>query len=205
MLNRIRNIRKRWIIVSAIGALLAIALVSGAVLAADARSDLANHSLNDGYGHGRHGEGQSDALLLRVAEILGIERSTLESAFATAIDEQAETKFNDRVAELAADETLTQEQADAATAWFANRPELSGAIAARLAGTSDSDRVDGWLARLVEHEKLSQDEADALAAWHDDRPDALPEVKHGRSKHGKGGHHDKDGDSGASPEEGSDG
>ena len=200
MLNRIRNIRKRWIVISVIGALLAIGLVSGAVLAADARSDLANHSLNDGYGYGRHGKGQSDALLLRVAEILGIERSTLESAFATAIDEQAETKFNDRVAELAADETLTQEQADAATAWFANRPELSGAIAVRLAGTSDSDRVDGWLARLVEHEKLSQDEADALAAWHDDRPDALPEVKHGRLKHGKGRHHDKDGDSGASPE-----
>ena len=207
MINRIRTIRKRWLVLFAAVALLAVGLVSGAALAANARADYIAGELRYGNGHAygdsRHGRGNSAALMSRVAEILGIEQATLESAFATAIDEQAETKFNDRVAQLVADETLTQEQADAATSWFNSRPTNSGPIAIRLAATSDSDKVDGWLARLVEHEKLSQDEADALAAWHDDRPDSLPEVKHGRSKHGKGHYHDKDGNKGVSPEEGS--
>lgn len=194
MLNRIRNIRKRWIIISVIGALLAIGLVSGAVLAADARSDLANHSLNNGYGHGRHGKGQSDALLLRVAEILGIERSTLESAFATAIDEQAETKFNDHVAQLVADETLTQEQAGAATSWFGARPANSGPIAMRLAGAADSGRVDSFLAEMVEKEKITQDESDSLSEWHDDRPESLPEAERKRRRHHDGHRNDDSSD-----------
>ena len=92
---------------------------------------------------------------------------------------------------LVADETLTQEQADAANAWFDERPANSGALALRLAGTSDSDKVDNFLARLVENEKLTQDESDALDAWHDDRPDSLPEISR---KHGRHGDADGDGE-----------
>ena len=192
MLNRIRNIRKRWLIVLTAVGLLAVGLVSGAVFAVDARSDYIDNSLSegDGYGQSRRGHGYSAALLTRVAEILGIERATLESAFATAIDEQVETKFNDRVAQLVADETLTQEQADAATTWFANRPELSGSIAYRVSHTSDSDKVDSWLTRLVSKGKITQEEADAIKTWHDDRPDSLPELAKGR--HDRHGHHDGD-------------
>ncbi len=191
MFNRIRNVRRRWLIVCTAVGLLAVGLVSGAAFAAEARSDYIVNSLREGggygYGQNRHGHGNSAALLTRVAEILGIEQATLESAFATAIDEQAETKFNDRVAQLVADEALTQDQADAATAWFANRPELSGAIAVRLASTSDSGKVDSFLAKMVEKEKLTQDESDALNEWHNDRPESLPEVER---KHWR--HHDSD-------------
>ena len=204
MFNRIRNIRKRWLIVAAAVALLTVGLVSGVAFAANARADYIASALHHGdgyaYGQSRHGHGDSSALMARVAEILGIEQATLESAFATALDEQAETRFDAKVAALVADETLTQEQADAATGWFEERPELSGPIAIRLAATSDSDKVDGFLAKLVEKEKLTQDEADALSAWHDDRPDSLPEHKGKRHDADGDGHHkrgktDDDGDS----------
>lgn len=184
-------------------ALLAVGLVSGAAFAANARADYAANSLGYGYGDAmgksRHGHGNSAALMVRVAEILGIEQATLESAFATAIDEQAETRFDAYVAGLVTNETLTQEQADAATSWFESRPSLSGRIAIRLAGTSDSDKVDNFLAKMVEKEKLTQDESDALNEWHDDRPDSLPEVErkrrshHGRDREG-GSSGDNDGD-----------
>ena len=151
MINKIRSVRKRWLIVTAAVALLAVGLVSGGAFASNARADHVAHSLNygvgDGTGKGRHGHGNSTALMGRVAEILGIEQTTLESAFSTAIDEQAETKFDARVAQLVADETLTQEQGDAATSWFEERPALSGPIAIRLAGTSDAGKVDNFLAK----------------------------------------------------------
>jgi len=196
MFNRIRNIRKRWLIVTAAVALLAVGLVSGAAFAANARADYATNALSYGYGEamgkGRHGHGNSTALMSRVAEILGIEQATLQSAFAAAIDEQAETKFDARVAQLVTDETLTQEQADAATTWFEERPALSGPIAIRLAGTSDSDKVDNFLAKMVEQEKLTQDESDALNEWHDDRPESLPETERKHRRHHGGDRDDDD-------------
>ena len=199
MINKIRSVRKRWLVVTAIVALLAVGLVSGAAFAANARADYAANSLSYGYGDAmgksRHGHGNSAALMARVAEILGIEQATLDSAFATAMDEQAETKFDTYVAGLVTDETLTQEQADAATSWFEKRPALSGPITIRLAGTSDSDKVDNFLAKMVEKEKLTQDESDALNEWHDDRPESLPETerKH-RRHHGGDGDGDSNGD-----------
>ena len=193
MFNRIRNIRKRWFLVAASVALLAVGLVGGTVFAAGAPSHVIGNALHQGYDHDDRWSGKSDggAIMARVAELLDIEQATLEAAFATALDEQANTKFEERMAALVSDETLTQEQADAANAWFDERPANSGALALRLAGTSDSDKVDTFLARLVENEKLTQDESDALDAWHDDRPDSLPEVSR---KHGRHGHGDADGD-----------
>ena len=193
MFNRIRNIRKRWFVVAASVALLAVGLVGGTVFAAGAPSHTIGNALHQGYDHDdrRGGKGNGGAIMARVAEILGVEQDTLESAFATARDEQANAKFEERMAALVDDETLTQEQADAANTWFDQRPANSGPLALRLAGASDSDKVDNFLARLVEKEKLTQDEADALAAWHDDRPDSLPEVSRKHGRHGQG---DADGD-----------
>ena len=187
MLNRIRNIRKRWIIISVIGAMLAIGLVSGAALAADARSDLANYSLKDGYGHGRHGKGQADALLLRVAEILGIERSTLESAFASARAEQADARFASYTALLVANGTLIQEQAGEATDWFSGRPSGMEWVTEGIARTAQSEQSAMRLTRLVMAGTLTQDEAEAIASWHADRPDFLPVLAAGDSDH-RGGH-----------------
>ena len=195
MFNRIRNIRKRWFLVAASVALLAVGLVGGTVFAAGAPSHVIGNVLAQGYDHDdrRGGKDNSSAIMARVAEILGIEQDTLEGAFATALDEQANAKFEERMAALVADETLTQEQSDAANVWFDERPSNSGRLALKLARTSDSDKVDNFLARLVENEKLTQDESDALGAWHDNRPDSLPEASRGEGRHGHGDE-DDDGD-----------
>ena len=193
MFNRIRNIRKRWFVVAASVALLAVGLVGGTVFAAGAPPNAIGKALHQGYNYDDHrgGKGNNGTMMARVAEILGIEQDTLEAAFAAALDEQANAKFEERMAAWVTDETLTQEQADAANTWFDERPANSGPLALRLAGTSDVDKVDNFLAKLVENEKLTQDESDALDAWHDDRPDSLPEVFR---KHGRHGHGDADGD-----------
>ena len=189
MFNRIRNIRKRWFVVAASVALLAVGLVGGTVFAAGAPPNSIGKALHQGYDYDDHrgGKGNSGAMMARVAEILGVEQDTLEAAFATALDERANAKFEERMTALVTDETLTQEQADAANTWFDERPANSGPLALRLAGTSDADKVDNLLARLVENEKLTQDESDDLDAWHDDRPDSLPEVSRKHRRHGHGG------------------
>ena len=197
MFNRIRNIRKRWFVVAASVALLAVGLVGGTVFAAGAPSHGIGKALHQGYGYDDHrmGKGDGSAIMARVAEILGIEQDTLESAFATALDEQANTKFEARMAALVADETLTQEQADAANTWFDERPANSGPLAIRLAHTSDSERVDTVLEKLVDGERITEDEADALSDWHDDRPDSLPTATRKHSGRHHGHHRDGNGDS----------
>ena len=193
MFNRIRSIKKRWFVVAASIALLSIGLVGGSVFAAgsDPGEALRRGGHFDLRGRGHHGG--SDTVLNRVAELLGKSRTELDSAFATALDEQANTKFEDHVQGLVDDETLTSEQATAANTWFDTRPANSGPMAVRLAGTSDSDKVDGWLSKLVDAEKLTQDESDALSDWHDDRPDSLPTATRGHSGRRHGDHGDGDG------------
>lgn len=194
MFNRIRNIKKRWFVVVGAVALLSIGLVGGSVFAAGATGNALGSGLRyasdqDGY---RHGKGDQSAVLARVAEIVGVEQDTLEAAFRTAFDEQAETRFKDRIDALVADETLTEDEGNTARTWFENRPELSGPLALRLARTSDTDRVNNWLERLVDTGKLTQEQADALSAWHAERPEALPETAR-RHSHKRGGHDNDNG------------
>ena len=191
MFNRIRNVKKRWFVVVGAVALLSIGLVGGSVFAAGVTGNAPGGGPHyaagqDGY---RHGKGDSSAVLARVAEIVGVEQDTLEAAFRTAVDEQAETRFNDRIDALVADETLTEDEGNAARTWFEDRPELSGQLALRLARTSDTERVNNWLEKLVDAGKLTQEQADALSAWHAERPDALPESEHRHKGHRKGHRH----------------
>lgn len=186
MLNRIRNIRKRWIVISAIGALLAIGLVSGAVLAADARDDLADSVYYDGYRHGGGGKGHSDALLLRVAEILGIEQATLSSAILTARSEETDARFTSYTGLLVAGGTLTQEQADEADTWFSDRPDGLDWATESLARSPQSDQFTARLSRLVTSGTLTQDQAESIASWHADRPGSLPEGATRRDDRGWG-------------------
>lgn len=191
MFNRFRGIRKRWFVVAASVALLAVGLTFGSVFASNAVPggvfDKDRYFEQRAAGH----YGNNDTWLDRVAEILGVGRTDLDSAIATASDERADTRFEEYVQGLEDDETLTSDQATAANDWFDQRPSDTGPLALRLSATSDSDKVEGWLAKLVENEKLTQDESDALSSWHDDRPDSLPEVSR---KHGRHGHKDADGD-----------
>lgn len=198
MINRLRGIRKRWIIISATALLLAMGLVSGVALAADARNDLINSAPYGDNDYGRNGKGHPDALLLRVAEILGVDQSTLESAFGTARSEQVDARYESYTGLLVASGTLTQDQADEADTWFDDRPDDTDWLTERLARTSASDQSTAQLTRLVSAGRLTQEEAEDVATWHADRPDFLPvstaanfdEHRGRRAEHGKfGGEH----------------
>lgn len=194
MLNRIRNIRKRWLAIFAVVALLAVGLVAGAALAANSSDH--SYQINPPgyhYGVGHMMKGPDLDVLARVSELIDVEQTTLESAFATAYDERADARFTAYTETLVEDETLTQEQADAATTWFDTRPGNSGPIAILLAFTANSGFVDDLLSRMVEHGKLTQEESDALSGWHGNRPDSVPEMERGRFGHRKG-HHDGESD-----------
>ena len=193
MFNKIRGIKKRWFVVAASIALLSIGLVGGSVFAAGSGPGGVLQRGGDFDLRGGRHHGGSDTVLNRVAELLGKTRTEVDSAFATALDEQANTKFEEYVQGLEDDETLTSDQATSANDWFDERPSNSGPLALRLARTSDSDKVDTFLEKLVDGERITQDEADTLSDWHDDRPDALPTVTR-EHRNGRHGHHG-DGDS----------
>ena len=176
MLNKIRNIRKRWIIISTTSVLLAIALVSGVALAADAKSDLIAHTLDQNSNYGKRGGGNSDALLLRVAEIVGLEQATLAAAFGTARTEQVDARFDSYLGLLEAGGTLTGEQADAADTWFSDRPAGLDWVTESMVRVAPSDQSTARLTRLVAAGQLTQDAAESIATWHADRPDSLPEL-----------------------------
>ena len=201
MFNRIRNIRKRWFVVTATVALLAVGLVSGAAFAANGATHGIGKTFHHGNGYGydadrsgSRGEAHTQ-VMARVAEILGVEQTALEDAFKTALHEQSDARFADYAAELVSEETITQEQADAAITWFNSRPAETGRLAGIAVATADTDKMDALLSRMVDAEKLTQEQADAISAWHAERPDTLPEHA-GRGFH-KGRHHNGDDDDGS--------
>ena len=201
MFDRIRTIRKRWLIATTAAALLAVGLTAGAVFAAgsparyfgDGISPAAKIHPSSGFHHAGHSQ-----LFPRVAEILGIEEEALSNAFTTAWNELADEQFQARMDALVEDETLTHEQADGAVAWFQSRPADAGPLAFIAVATADADKVGKYLDRMVENELLTQAQADAIADWHAERPDYLPEHRRhmfgGKGRHGRG--HDGDGHDG---------
>lgn len=205
MLQRIRNIRKRWLLVPAAAALLAVGIVGGAALAAGVGGP--GYGPAPGFGmagdsddkRGGHRDMET-RLLARVAEIVGVEAAALEQAFDTAFNEFANEEFAAKMNALADDGTLTEEQAAAAIAWFNDRPAEAGKMAFMVAMTASSDKVGRLLDRGVAKGYLTQEQADAIAAWHEERPDFIPQREHDRGRHhGKGKH-----DSGESSESGAD-
>ena len=210
MFNRIRAIRKRWFAAAgAMLALLAVGLVIGGGLTAgrsmamDADGSFGFGGYGYGYderrGHHRGGDadGSKEALLSRVAEIVGVDAGNLRAAFVTAHEEQVTAKFGERADTLVADGTLTQEQADAAAVWFAARPAGSGRLAYYAAGSADAERVTDRLSKMTAAGYITQEESDALAAWHGQRPEGLPEFGKMRGSHdGRGHHRSGDGDGG---------
>lgn len=65
-----------------------------------------------------------DALLTRVADILGIDKQDLENAFTQAQRETRENALDTRLQELVKQGAWTQQQADAYKAWIKARPDV---------------------------------------------------------------------------------
>jgi len=149
--------------------------------------------------------GKHDSVKDRVAEILGIERETLDSAMSTARDEHREAKQDERLAALVEAGTITQAQADEIDAWEDSRPEVMDELKrlGRGHNTGDDNSIEARLAALVEQEVITQAEADEITAWNDAKPDYLDELReemrpdrggerdgrrgrHGHGPHGRG-------------------
>ena len=178
MFNKMRNIRRRWFAVAGAVALLSVGLVTGSVVAAGAGGvDGGPFHRGDGPQENRGGHGDPDALMARVAELLGVEPAALEAAFVTAMDEQSETVFDAYIDGLVTDGVLTADQGNEARTWFQSRPAGAGALGLHFSdgadSDSDADAIDLWLSMLVETGQLTQEEADGIRAWFDDRPDFL--------------------------------
>jgi len=71
-------------------------------------------------------EASENALLERVADILGIDEEDLINAFEQAQQEMREEAFINRVNEAVEEGLITQEQADAIIEWWGQRPEEIG-------------------------------------------------------------------------------
>ena len=120
MSNKLRHVRGRWIFAAA--ALLAIGLMSGAALAANGPVQPVGSNHYNGHETAWAGRDARDALLARVAEIVGVEQETLTDACGIALDERAAQDFEAIVAHRMGDETLARGQADAISAWHTKRP-----------------------------------------------------------------------------------
>lgn len=180
--NEGKHMKRKLTVMIAVAAFAVFALGGAAVASAAG-----------GFGGG---SGSSERLD-RVAEILGIESSELQSAMQQARSEAAAERLAERLAEAVEDEVLTQEEADAIQAWFDGKPEaLESLTRDQHRDMRDANRLGllaEFLAGLVEDEVLTQVEADEIGTWIEARPTELleqirPERGHGRGHHRFRGH-----------------
>ena len=112
--------KKRWLVMSVVVGLLTVGITAGAVLA---------------HGGGADGESALNSFASRVAAILGLEESQVQDAFTQAkgeaqVAKQAarETRIQDKLDQMVADGSITQEQADEYMEWIRSKPEGIGSL-----------------------------------------------------------------------------
>ena len=145
------------------------------------------------------GEKPLDSIKDRVAEILGIDRESLDTAMRTAREEHREASQDKRLANLVETETITQAQADEIESWKDSKPEVVDDLMklGRGHGTGDDVSIEARIAALVDQEVISQSEPDAITAWAEAKPNYLNDLReelkggrngegrHGRQRHGR--------------------
>lgn len=166
-----------------------------------------------GAAFAQEGPGDSspgDSIRDRVAEILGIDRETLDSAMKTARDENRDANQEERLAVLVEQEVITQAQADEINVWQDARPEVMDELKGLGGGKghghgtmppADESAVEARLAALVEQEVITQADADEILAWHDAKPEYLDDLRQElrserdgqRGRHGRHGRNHRGG------------
>ena len=141
----------------------------------------------------------TDSINDRIAEILGIDRETLDFAMETARKEYREAKQDKRLTVMVEAGTITQEQADEIDVWKDTKPEVMDGLK-KLAREYGGVRgnLEATLNILVEQQAITQAEANEIMAWKDAKPiyiDKLREelegerdVKGPRGRHGQKWH-----------------
>jgi hypothetical protein len=106
-------IKKHLLLISVMAAVVVLisGIIGGAVYA---------QSTNDQSGTTSTGK----SLMARVATILGIDQTKLESAFSQAQKEMQSEEMTARLAKLVADGKITQDQADQYKTWIESKPDL---------------------------------------------------------------------------------
>ena len=136
---------KKFIVIVA---LLAVALVAGTTGVALAQD-------ND------EGVGPHQALLTRVAQILGIDQQKLEDAFKQAMTEKREQfkeESEQKLQDMVNQGKITQEQLDEFNAWLSAKPDIP------MVGPRA-------LKNLVDEGKITQEQLDAFKDWLKARPE----------------------------------
>jgi len=99
--------KKRWLFIPLLLALLACGVTAGAILA---------------FGGG-DGDSPVKSFASRVAGILGLEESKVQNAFNQAVNEARLDHLTRKLDRLVTDGSITQEQADEYLSWFQARPD----------------------------------------------------------------------------------
>ena len=102
--------KKRWFIVPVITGLLALTLTGGAIFAQNNAE--------------RRGEHRHQGVMTRVAEILGLEESTVQDAFSQAHQEQHEAALKNKLDRMVANKKISQKQADDIWDWYLAKPDV---------------------------------------------------------------------------------
>ena len=153
---------KRKITLGVITGLLGAFALSGTVFAQEKQSDSTPH----------------DSINERIAEILGIERETLDSAIKTARKEYLKAKHYKSLAAMVEAGTITQEQANEIDTWKDNKPEVIDRLKELVRENGGVKRhPEANLSNLVEKEVITQAEADEILAWKDAKPSYLNKLR----------------------------
>jgi hypothetical protein len=100
--------KKRWVLVSAIAAMIAIGVVTaGAALAQG--TDTGDPAISD--------------LVSRIARILNLEEARVQDAVDQALRETRDESVRNKLNELVEQGRITQEQADEYFTWYQSRPD----------------------------------------------------------------------------------
>jgi hypothetical protein len=163
-------VKKRWILISMAVGLLALMATGGAILA-------------QGNSHSG-GPGYAGDLASRVAQILGLDEATVQSALDQAHRDIQDERLESHLDRMVAAERLGEEDADAWLQWFQSRPDA----AVRLPGVSllSGEMLQRRLDRLKQAQVISQEEANEVLAWHEQRPEVPPFLRHGHRGKGYG-------------------
>ena len=152
--------KKRWFVIPVVAGLLALVVTGGAIFA-------------QGNSHGSSVGKAGQEITARVAELLGLEPSVVQSAFDQAISERRDAALENKLDRLVSDERITREEADAVLQWFLDRPEAASHL--RRIMFRNEESVQRRLDRMVGAEHITQEGADQVLTWYQNKPDVLPE------------------------------
>ena len=106
-------------------------------------------------------DGEKKSFAERVAEILGLDSETVEDAMKQARSEMQEERTDALLDKAVEAEKITQEEADAYSAWLDDRPEGVGEWLRFSYNPNAREQLEAKLDEAVEAGKITQEQADA--------------------------------------------